>query len=592
MSTVPASASAPVPLPPTLLRFVWTHRRDFVPGLCFAVLRILSIAPLPVIFQRILDVHLPAGDERGILLLSALTLGLLCVHQLCSVRGASLLGAASSRVVLGLRALIFQKVQFLSFGYLDRQQTGRLLSKYAFDTQKVEGVLMPVLNGFIPDSIYSILTFAVLVSLNLPLALVVVLMLPVFAIMRARYFERFRVKNEASRLAQEKLTGTANELFTALKLVRVYGEEAQAADQLAGPADAVARSRVELIAVSTSFGAFSFAAIKVLSLVVVAGGALLAIHGQVSAGTVIAFVAGVPVLIGPIQMFAGVSEQYFTAEAGYRSVNELLDAPYVEAWHGSRRPEPLRGGVAFDRVSFHYPDDERGAIHDLSLIIAPGEKIAFVGPSGAGKSTLANLLLGLHRPQSGEIRIDGVAQAELDLRWFRRRTALVMQESILLSGSIADNLRFGRPDASDEDLRAAARLACAEEFILRLPEGYATRVGERGALLSGGQRQRLAIARALLRDPAVLILDEPTSALDYESERLIQQALDNVSRGRTVITIAHRLSTIRHADRIVVLEGGRVVEQGDFATLAASGGYFSRLLGGQSPEAAASLARA
>ncbi len=577
------SPSQPQQLPANLLRFVWSHRRAFAPGLALAILRILTIAPLPVVFQRILDVCLPAGDQRGILLLSALTVVLLVVHQVCSVRGASLLGAAVARVVLDLRGRIFQKVQFLSFGYLDRQQTGRLLSKYSFDTQKVEGVLMPILNSFIPDTLYSLITFGVLVSLNLPLALVVVLMLPVFAIMRARYFERFRAKNEANRLAQERLTGAANELFTALKLVRVYGEEAQAAGHLAASNDAVARSRVELITVSTSFGAFSFAAIKVLSLVVVAGGALLAIHGQVSVGTVIAFVAGVPILVNPIQMFAGVSEQFFTAEAGYRSVNELLDAPYVEEWHGTRRPEPLRGRVTFDRVQFRYPGSERGAINDLALDIAAGEKIAFVGPSGAGKSTLANLLLGLHRPQSGEIRIDGIAQADLDLRWFRRRTALVMQESILLSGTVADNLRFARTDATDEEIREAARLARADEFIQRLPEGYETRVGERGALLSGGQRQRLAIARAILRDPALLILDEPTSALDYESERLIQEALDNLARGRTVITVAHRLSTIRHADRIVVLHEGRIVEQGSFVQLSAAGGHFARLLANAEP---------
>ena len=569
---------APAQLPASLPRFLWSHRRDFLPGLGLAILRILTIAPLPLIFQRILDVQLPAKDQAGILWLSALTVALLVAHQFCSVAGASLLARTTARVVLDLRGLIFQKIQYLSFGYLDRQQTGRLLSKYAFDTQKVEGAIMPVLNSFIPDSIYSLLTFAVLVSLNLPLALVVVLMLPVFAIMRKRYFDRFRDKNEANRVAQEKLTGAASELFTALKLVRVYGEEAQAAGHLAATNDAVARSRVELVAVSTSFGAFSFAAIKVLSLVVVAGGALLAIHGHVSVGTVIAFVAGVPILVGPIQMFASVSEQFFTAEAGYRSINELIDAPYVEEWHGTRRPDPLRGAVAFDRVQFRYQDSDRGAINQLSLEIRAGEKIAFVGPSGAGKSTLANLLLGLHRPQSGEIRIDGIPQAELDLLWFRRRTALVMQESILLSGTIADNLRFARTEATDEEIRAAARLAHAEEFILRLPQGYDTRVGERGALLSGGQRQRLAIARAILRDPALLILDEPTSALDYESERLIQQALDNLARGRTVITIAHRLSTIRHADRIVVLDEGRIVEQGGFEQLAAAGGHFSRLL--------------
>jgi ATP-binding cassette, subfamily B, bacterial len=572
-------APVPVQLPPTLLRYLWSHRRAFTPGLALAVLRILCIAPIPVIFQRILDVYLPAKDERGIFILSAVTVVLLVLHQFCSVGGAGRLGHAVSRTVLDLRGGIFHKIQYLSFGYLDRQQTGRLLSKYAFDTQKIEGVMMPILNGFIPDTLYSLITFGVLVTLNFKLALVVVLMLPVFAFMRERYFRRFRDKNEANRVAQEHLTGTASELFTALKLVRVYGEEAQAAGQLDATNDAVARSRVELITVSTSFGAFSFAAIKVLSLVVIAGGALLAIHGQVSVGTVVAFVAGVPILVNPIQMFASVSEQYFIGEAAYRSVNELLDAPYVEEWHGTRRPDPLCGSVTFDGVAFHYPDSDRGAINGLDLTIAPGEKIAFVGASGAGKSTLVNLLLGLHRPQSGEIRIDGVPQAELDLRWFRRRTALVMQESILLSGTVADNLRFARTDATDEEVREAARLACAEEFILRMPEGYDTRIGERGALLSGGQRQRLAIARALLRNPALLILDEPTSALDYESERLIQQALDNLAHGRTVITIAHRLSTIRHADRIVVLHEGRIIEQGTFAQLSAAGGYFSRLQG-------------
>ncbi len=567
---------APLRLPGTLPLYLWSCRRAFTPGLCLAALRILCIAPLPVVFQRILDVHLPARDQAGILALCALTLGLLVAHQFFSVRGASLLGAAVARSVLDLRGRIFHKVQFLSLAYLDRQQTGRLLSKYSFDTQKIEGVMMPILNSFLPDTLYSLLTFAVLLKLNARLALVVLLMLPVFAIMRARYFRRFREKNEAHRVAQEKLAGAANELFTALKLVRVYGEESRAAGRLAAEDDAVARSRVELIAVSSGFGAFSFAAIKLLSLVVIAGGALLAIHGQVSAGTVVAFVAGVPVLVGPVQMFAQVSEQLFVGQAAYRSVNELLDAPYVEEWRGSARPEPLRGGISFDHVRFHYDGDERAALHDLTLELRPGEKVAFVGPSGAGKSTVVNLLLGLHRPQSGEIRIDGVPQAALDLRWFRRRVALVMQENILLSGTIADNLRFSRPEATDAELEHAARLAHADEFIRRLPQGYQTRVGERGATLSGGQRQRLAIARALLRDPVILVLDEPTSALDYESERLIQRSLDDIARGRTVITIAHRLSTIRHADRIVVLEEGRVVEQGTYEALSAPGGYFAR----------------
>jgi ABC-type multidrug transport system fused ATPase/permease subunit len=305
---------------------------------------------------------------------------------------------------------------------------------------------------------------------------------------------------------------------------------------------------------------------------------LLAIHGHITTGAVVAFVAGLPSLLTPIQMFAQISDQYFLGQEAYRSVRELLDAPYVEGWHGTRRLAQLRGALVFERVSFGYPGTERGAVRDFTLEVRAGEKIALVGPSGSGKSTLVNLLLGLYAPDNGVIRIDDVPQRDLDMRWFRQQAALVMQENHLLSGTIAENLRFGRADATDAEVIEAAELAQAMEFIRKMPEGLATRVGERGATLSGGQRQRLAIARAILRNPALLILDEPTSALDYESERLIQVALDGMSAGRTVITIAHRLSTIRDADRIIVLREGQIVEIGDYATLVAKKGLFHQMV--------------
>ncbi|MEN9405034.1 MAG: hypothetical protein RL091_3737, partial [Verrucomicrobiota bacterium] len=229
-----------------------------------------------------------------------------------------------------------------------------------------------------------------------------------------------------------------------------------------------------------------------------------------------------------------------------------------------------------------YPSaPDRTVLHGINLALRPGEHVAFVGPSGSGKSTLANLLLGLYAPGAGRILIDGVPQTEWDMRWVRRQFAVVLQDSLLLSGTISENLRFARADATDAEIRAAAQQANAEEFIQRLPAGYDTRVGERGATLSGGQRQRLAIARAILRNPPVLILDEATSALDYESERLIQEALDRLATGRTVITIAHRLSTIRNADRIIVLAAGRIIEEGDFRQLTSQGGAFARLVSAQ-----------
>ena len=450
-----------------------------------------------------------------------------------------------------------------------------------FDTQKVDSVLMPILNSFVPDAVYSLLTFAVLIWMNWQLSVVLVLMLPFIAWMRAHYFTRFGRMHEVSRVAQEKLTGKASELFTALRLVRSYGQEERAESQLHESNREVAQARVDLINISSSFGSFSFASIKLLTLLVVAGGAVLAIYGHISAGAVLAFIVGVPSLVNPIQMFAQLSDQYFVGQEAYNSIKELVDARYVESWQGAHRPEALRGRIQFEQVCFRYPGAERPALQDFTLHVEPGEKVALVGPSGAGKSTIANLILGLYRPDSGLVRIDSVAQEDLDMKWVRQHSAVVMQESLLLSGTIGDNIRFARPDASDEEVRAAARLANAEEFILQLPDGFQSTLGERGATLSGGQRQRLSIARALLRNPALLILDEPTSALDYRSEQLIQEALETLSKGRTVVTIAHRLSTIRKADRIVVLDEGRLVEMGTFQELTGRGGYFRRLLAAQ-----------
>ncbi|RYX80686.1 ABC transporter ATP-binding protein [bacterium] len=569
---------------PTLLGYIWANRRHFRIGMSFALARIISVAAFPIIFKLILDRYMPQKNLTGILYLSALMIALLGIHQYLIVQGATRLGKAITTLILKLRAQIFTKTQYLSFGYLDQQKTGQLLSKYAFDTQKVEGVMMPVLNSFIPDAFYCVITIAILVVMNWQLSMVVLLILPFIGFMRVRYFGELRRKHEANRRAQEKMTGSAAELFGALRLVRSYGEENQAKLQLRGMGREVARARVDLIETSSGFGAMSFGATKFLTLVVVAGGGALSVMGQVTVGTVIAFVAGLPSLVQPIQLFTQLSDQYFLGQEAYNSIKELLDEDDTEPWKGTATIPHLQGRIEFDHVSFRYAGAEKDALHDFSLTIEPGEKVALVGSSGAGKSTLTSLLLGLYTPTSGEIRIDGVPQSQLDMRWLRQQTALVMQESVLLSGTLEDNIRFARVDATDEQVLEATHLAHAREFIEKMPDGLESIVGERGVMLSGGQRQRISIARALLRDPAILILDEPTSALDYESERLIQDALDTLANGRTVLTIAHRLSTIRGADRVVVLSHGRITEQGNFAKLWQSRGFFHKMLLAQGME--------
>ena len=566
----------------TLTGYLWSSRSRLWRGLGLALLRSLAVAPCPWLFQRMIDVAVPARDSAAILELGGLFLLLLAVHYVFSVWGANEIAKAMAQMMVDLRSRLFFKLQFLSFGYLDQQKTGRLLSKYAFDTQKVEALLYNILNQFLPNVLYGASIFAILALLNWRLALVLALVIPAYGFGKWHFFARIQRSNNEARLAQEKLTGTASEYISALRLVRSFGEEKQAEADLDRSSLDFARLRVHQSYINAIFGTFWYVSTQVIALVVMAGGALLAIRGTLSYGTLFAFVAGLPIVLGPIQAFVGLSEQYFIGRESYLSIKELLDSAYVEAWRGTRRADRIRGDLVFGGVTFAYPSaPDRPVLHNINLAIRPGEHVAFVGPSGSGKSTLANLLLGLYAPDQGEILIDGVPQAEWDMRWIRRQLAVVLQDSLLLSGSIRDNLRFARADATDEEIRRAAQQANAEEFIAQLPAGYDTLVGERGVSLSGGQRQRLAIARAILRNPPVLLLDEATSALDYESERLIQEALDRLSVGRTVITIAHRLSTIRNASRIIVLADGRITEEGDFTALSARGGAFARLVAAQ-----------
>ena len=567
----------------TLIGYLWAARRRFRGGLALVLLRSLAAAPTTLLIQKIVDKPLQEKNIQGVIHYSIYFVIFLLFHYGFSVWGARSLAKTTTELMVDMRSRIFFRLQFLSFSYLDGQKTGRLLSKYAFDTQKVEGLVYTVLNQLLPNLLMGICILGILAYMNWFLLLVLLLVIPVYATAKFMFFSHIKRANNENRLAQERLTGTASEYISALRLVRSFGEEAQAERELDRSSESFARSRVSQSYVNALFGTYVYVGMQLLSLIVIAGGSVLAIQGKLTIGTLFAFMAGFGYILTPVHMFIGMSEPYFAAQEGYDSIKELIDSKYVETWHGKRREARLRGDIVYENVSFFYPSaPDKIVIKDLNLTIKPGEHLAFVGPSGSGKSTLANLLLGLYAPTSGRILIDGVPQSEWDMRWIRRQMAVVMQESILLSGSVGENIRFAKPDASDAEIRAAAKMANAEEFILKMPEGFKTPVGERGVALSGGQRQRIAIARSVLRNPPVLILDEATSALDYESERLIQEALERLAHGRTVITIAHRLSTIKNADRIVVLHNGKIVEQGGYRELVQRGGVFADLISAQS----------
>ncbi|MDP0498147.1 MAG: ABC transporter ATP-binding protein [Verrucomicrobiota bacterium JB024] len=566
---------------PGLIEFIWSERQRLGGLLVLTMVRSLAIAPIPMVTKAIID-HALANKEIGVVLqLAGVIVCLLAIHAVIARSGNKLVSKRIPRMVLDLRARIFDKLQFMHFGFLDRTKTGRLLSKYAFDTQQVEGALIPIIHSIMPELIYAGSLAIILLFINPLLASVIICVVPLLFIMRVVVMRRIMQTNHTVRLARERLTGAASEYISALKLVRSLGEEQIVHHTMDSHSEGFREGRERQILINQNYGTFSFVSTEMLSVLVVSLSAILVITGHASIGTLVAFQAALPIILRPINQITAFSQQYYLGQESYRSIRELLDSGYVEKWNGGYTFKHMRGEIVFDDVCFTYDKDKSDVLSHFSLNIRAGEHVAFVGPSGSGKSTIVSLILGLYAPREGRVLIDSMPQERIAMREFRRNCAIVMQDSLLLSGTITDNIRFGRPTASEAEIREAARLAYADEFIEQLDQGYETKVGERGVSLSGGQRQRIAIARALLRNPRILILDEATSALDYESERQVQAALENLAKGRTVITIAHRLSTVRTADRIVVLHKGKVMETGSFEELSQLDGFFAHLLAGQ-----------
>jgi ABC-type multidrug transport system fused ATPase/permease subunit len=564
----------------TLFQFVMSEMKHLRGGVLIAIMRTLCVAPLPLMFGMMIDRYVPSGNVRGIFAVAWIFVALLFLHAAFAITAARMIGKGITEIIKDLRSLIFNRLQLLHFGYLDRSTTGRLLSKYAFDTQKVQDLTLTMLNSFLPTFFYGISVMVIMMILEWRLALVVFLVMPMVITARRMFQKQLRQNNKAVRLAQERLTGSANEMISALRLVRSLGEEEKAEDRLQDHNRQVAETRVGLINVASVFGTYIFVSNQFVSLVVVGIGALMVIHGHMTLGILFSFVAALPIIMQPFVMITQFIEQYAMGQEAYSSIRELTGNPYTEQWHGTRFPAYFRGGISMKEVYFSYPGKDAIPVFEgLNLEIHPGENVALVGASGSGKSSIANLILGLYSMNRGRIEIDGISQTDLDMRLFRKHCAIVLQENVLLSGSVMENIRFAKSEASDEEVLQAAIDANADEFIQELPQGYNSVIGERGVSLSGGQKQRISIARAILRNPRILILDEATSALDNESEGLIQQALERLAKGRTVITIAHRLTTIRNADRIIVLGKGEILEEGNYDDLCKADGAFRQMIG-------------
>ncbi|MDH7568666.1 MAG: ABC transporter ATP-binding protein, partial [Armatimonadota bacterium] len=485
-------------------------------------------------------------------------------------------------VLFDLRNDIFRHLQRLSLSFYEKHQAGQILSRLMWDVQSVNQLFSSAIIQLVSDTFATVIFIGLLFSMNAKLAAFAILVLPFYALDFLYLRPKIRAASHETSQKFSYIVATVSEKISGAKVVKSFTRERSETRRFAG--DLREKTTLELGAVrlSSKLGTTSDFISGVGTAIVLCYGGYLAVMSQgterpFTAGELMRFLSYLGQLYGPIVRLVQVNDVIQRASVSMERIWEVMDAePAVAEKPDAITLPPLKGHVVLEDVSFGY-DPDRLVLKHINLEVLPGQMIALVGPSGSGKSTLSNLIPRFYDPTEGRILIDGYDLRDVKLHSLRSQIGIVLQETYLFAGSIRENLKYGAPDATDEEVIAAARAANAHDFIIELENGYETEIGERGTKLSGGQKQRLAIARAILRDPRILILDEATSALDSESEALIQEALERLMRGRTTFVIAHRLSTIMKADRIVVLDQGEMKEQGTHIELLELNGIYARL---------------
>jgi subfamily B ATP-binding cassette protein MsbA len=476
-----------------------------------------------------------------------------------------------------LRVRIFHRLQTFSLGYYDHNRVGAILSTIMTDVQTIQSFASVSTSGLVTDMLTIIGMVIVMFALRWDFALIALTVLPFLAIFVFRVNGLIKNATREVRRRQSDLTSTLQQGLEGIEVIQAFDRQDLEEHQLTQASEETVTAWLKARRVSSLLSPVVGLAVAFCTGVVLWRGSALILDGVTTVGTLTVFLAYLAKFFQPVRDVAVMTNSLAQVSVGFERIRAILEADYVVPERPDAiAPPPLRGEITFDHVAFGY-DPDVPVLKDISFTISPGQLVGVVGPTGSGKSTVVSLVPRFRDTDAGTIKIDGVDICDYELHPLRRQIGFVLQDTVLFRGSVRDNIAFGKPDATLDEIVAAAKLANADEFIVRMSKGYDSIVGERGLTLSGGQRQRIGIARAFIRNSPILILDEPTAALDAESEELVVEGLERLMKGRTVIIIAHRLSTIRDADHIIVVKDGVVAEQGTHDELLSRGGIYADL---------------
>ena len=580
---------------PPLLRELLRPRRRMLAVILAAMLVQMAMGlatpwPLKVIIDNVVGNHRPpawiawllpilGGPSKAHIAAAA---GIVTV-VIAAATGAAMYVASyfteslSQGIGNDLRVRLYHHLQQLSLAYYDTTRVGSILSTLTSDVQTIQSFASVSTLNIVTDTLTLVGMTVVMFLLRWDFALIALAVTPVLAIFVLRVNKAVRAAVKEVRTRQSDLLATLQEGLQSIEVVQAFGREDLEEQQLRKVSMETVTAWLKARRVSSLLSPIVALVVAMCTGLVLWRGSLLILAGTMTLGALTVFLTYLAKFFQPVRDLAQMTNTIAQVSVGFQRVLAVCDADKVIPERAAPTdPPPFRGEIAFDRVAFGY-DPAVPVLRDVSFTISPGEMVGIVGPTGSGKSTAVCLIPRFRDPDAGSIKIDGVDICDFTLHGLRCQIGFVLQDTVLLRGTVRDNIAFGRPDATDDEVIEAAKLANAHEFIMRMPDGYASLVGDRGMTLSGGQRQRIGIARALIRDNPILILDEPTAALDAESEELVIEALERLMQGRTVITIAHRLSTLRAADKIIVIKDGVVAENGSHEQLLARDGVYAQL---------------